>query len=168
MDDLIATLDQQIVDIERELALALCQDEAWAAAAERLQTISGTGMLTACWILVTTLRFTLCPTPEAAASHAGLAPYVRLSGSSVRTRAQIGQTGNRHLRRALYLATFSAVRYNPIIKAFYDRLRAAGKAPKVARCAAARKLLHIAWALVMKEQDFNPQHCERPAMRAAA
>ncbi len=168
MDDLLDTLAQQIADVEHELALALRQDEAWAAAAERLQTISGIGRLTACWILVTTLKFTLCPTPEAAASHAGLAPYVRLSGSSVRGRAQIGQAGNRHLRRALYLATFSAVRYNPIVKAFYDRLRAAGKPPKVARCAAARKLLHIAWAVVMKEQDFNPQHCVRPALRAAA
>ena len=60
------------------------------------------------------------------------------------------------------------MRYNLIIKTFYERLRAAGKPPKVARCAAARKLLHIAWAVVTKEQDFNPQHCVRPALRAAA
>jgi hypothetical protein len=66
------------------------------------------------------------------------------------------------------LASFSAARYSPIIKTFYDRLRAAGKPPKVARCAAARKLLHIAWAVVTKEQDFNPHHCVRPALRAAA
>jgi transposase len=168
MDSLLDTLNDQIAEIEAELASALRQDESWAAAAERLQTITGVGMLTASWILVTTLNFTLCPTAESAASHAGLAPYVRSSGSSLRGRAQIGQAGNRHLRRALYLASFSAVRYNPIIKAFYQRLRAVGKPPKVARCAAARKLLHIAWAVVTKEQDFNPQHCGRPAVRAAA
>ena len=168
MDSLLDTLNDQIDQIERELATALRQDENWAAAAARLQTITGVGMLTASWILVTTLNFTLCPTPEAAASHAGLAPYVRSSGSSVGGRAQIGQAGNRHLRRALYLATFSAVRYNPLIKAFYDRLRAAGKKNKVARCAAARKLLHIAWAVVTKERDFNPQYCVRPVLRAAA
>jgi transposase len=168
MDDLLETLEKQIAEVERELLAVLEQDDVWASAARRLQTISGIGMLTASWILVTTLRFELCPTPEAAASHAGLAPYVRLSGTSVRGRAQIGQAGNRHLRRALYLASFSAVRYNPIVKAFYERLRAAGKPPKVARCAAARKLLHIAWAVVTKEQDFDPQHCVRPQMRAAA
>ena len=50
MDELLDTLDQQIAAVERELAAALCQDEAWAAAAKRLQTISGFGMLTACWI----------------------------------------------------------------------------------------------------------------------
>lgn len=118
MDNLLDTLNDQIAEIERELAAALRQDQSWAAAAERLQTITGIGLLTASWLLVTTLNFTLCPTPEAAASHAGLAPYVRSSGSSVRGRAQIGQAGNRHLRRALYLASFSAVRYNPLIKAF--------------------------------------------------
>jgi len=168
MDSLLETLNDQIAEIEGELTIAMRQDESWAAAAEHLQTITDVGMLTANWILVTTLKFTLCPTPEAAASHAGLAPYVRSSGSSVRGRAQIGQFGNRHLQRALYLATFSAVRYSPIIKSYYDRLRAAGKPAKVARCAAARKLLHIAWAVVMKEQDFNPQQCVRTALHAAA
>jgi hypothetical protein len=56
------------------------------------------------------------------------------------------------------MATLSAARYNPAIKAFYDRLRAAGKPLKVARCAAARKLLHQAWALGSKQQRFDPSH----------
>jgi hypothetical protein len=49
----------------------------------------------------------------------------------------------------------SATRYNPAIKVFYERLRAKGKPMKVARCAAARKLLHIAWAVVAKGQRFE-------------
>jgi transposase len=59
-----------------------------------------------------------------------------------------------------------AAHYNPVIKPFYDRLRAAGKPQKVARCAAARKLLHLAWALVTKEQDFDPTYAQRPHARA--
>ena len=58
-------------------------------------------------------------------------------------------------RLALYLATLSAARTNPLIRAFYNRLRARGKPMKVARCAAARKLLHLAWAIVMKGQPFD-------------
>jgi transposase len=168
MEALLSTIKEQIVEVERELATALRQDKAWAAAAARLQTIKGVGYLTASWLLVTTLNFTVCRTPEEATSHAGLAPYVRRSGSSVRGKAQIGQTGNRHLRRALYLASLSATRHNPVIKAFYDRLRAAGKPGKVARCAAARKLLHIAWAVVTKEQDFDPAYRTRQCERTAA
>ncbi len=59
---------------------------------------------------------------------------------------------------ALYMATLSAARYNPAIKAFYARLRAADKPLKVARCAAARKLLHQARALGSKWQHFDPDH----------
>jgi hypothetical protein len=56
------------------------------------------------------------------------------------------------------MATLSAAKRNPAIKAFYDRLRLAGKPDKVARCAAARKLLHLAWALGVKQQCFDPEH----------
>jgi transposase len=67
------------------------------------------------------------------------------------------------LRAALYMATLSAAQHNPAIAAFYQRLRAAGKPPKVARCAAARKLLHLAWALGAKQQRFDPDHKQQHA-----
>ena len=56
------------------------------------------------------------------------------------------------------MATLSAARCNPIIRAQYERLRAAGKPPKVARCAAARKLLHLADAVVSKGERFDPHY----------
>ena len=68
------------------------------------------------------------------------------------------------------MATLSAAQHNPAIKAFYDRLRATGKPLKVARCAAARKLLHQAWALGTKRQRFDPdqqhQHDASPGLAA--
>lgn len=160
MDDLLTTLNDQIAKVEGEIATALQQDDRWAAAA-RLQTITGVGLITTAWLLVTTLNFTVCASAEAAVGYAGLAPNVYHSGTSVRGRPMLGHRGNAHLRRALYLATLSAARYNPVIKAFYERLRAAGKPAKVARCAAARKLLHIAWAVVTKGQDFDPTYATR-------
>ncbi len=160
LERLIAELSDEVKAVEHEIAAALSEDEHWAAAARRLQTIGGIGQLTAAWILVATVKFTLCETPEQAVAYAGLAPSAYQSGTSVRGRATIGRGGNARLRRVLYLATLSATRFNPIIKRFYERLRAAGKPPKVARCAAARKLLHIAWAVVTKEQEFDPNHGE--------
>jgi hypothetical protein len=59
------------------------------------------------------------------------------------------------------MATLSAARHNPMIRAFYTRLRAAGKPEKVARCATARKLLHIAWAVVTKAQEFDPYYAQK-------
>ena len=166
METLIAALGSQIAEVDAELASAINQDAAWEAAAARLQTIPGVGVLTAAWLLVTTLNFTTCATPDEATAYAGLAPNPYQSGTSVRGRPAIGHTGNGRLRKALYLATLSAAQYNPVIKEFYDRLRAAGKAPKVARCAAARKLLHSAWAVATKRQSFDPRfRCQRSASR---
>src|SRR4029078_3626607 len=95
-------------------------------------------------------------------------PHPRQSGTSVRGRTAIGHAGNARLRRALYLATLSAAQHNPVIHAFYTRLRAAGKPPKVARCATARKLLHIAWAVVTKDQDFDPGYAAVGGAASAA
>ena len=141
--------------LEAEIA-AVLQEGEWAASATYLQSIKGIGVLTAAWILVTTLNFTLCQSPEAASAYAGLAPQPHESGTSVKGRRRIGHAGNGRLRTALYMATMSAAQHNPVIKTFYTRLRAAGKPMKVARCAAARKLLHIAWAVVTKQQRFDP------------
>jgi len=118
----------------------------------------GIGLVTAAWLLVGTLNFTLCNGPASLTAYVGLAPMPRESGRTIRGRPTIGHDGNGRLRTALYMATLSAARYNPAIRAFYQRLRAAGKPMKVARCAAARKLLHQAWALGAKQQRFDPDH----------
>jgi transposase len=130
----------------------------WKMSIGLLLTIPGIGLLTACWLVVTTLDFTVCETAEAAAHFVGLAPVIRTSGTSVRSRAQIGRCGHARARSQLYLATLTAARFNPIIKTFYDRLREAGKPMKVARCACARKLLHIAFAVVTHQQPFDPSY----------
>jgi transposase len=169
LDTLITGLTDELTTLERAIAALLQHDDAWAESARRLQTINGIGPLTAAWLLVTTLNFTLCPTPEAAVAFADRALNEFRSGSSVRGRASIGHTGNARLRTALYLAALSATRSNPVLKVTYTRLREAGKPAKVALCAVARKLVRIAWAVVTKEQDFDPQHLAAPqAERKAA
>ena len=94
----------------------------------------------------------------------------RESGRRIRGRPQIGHEGNGRLRTALYMVTRSAARDTPASKAFYERLRAAGKSVKVARCAAARKLLHQAWAPGSKQCRFDPdqqqQHKALPRLAA--
>ncbi|HEY8600222.1 MAG TPA: IS110 family transposase [Thermomicrobiales bacterium] len=157
LDELIADLDRRIAALEREIAAALA-GSVWAESLACVASAPGIGLITAAWLLVGTLNFALCPGPESLAAYAGLVPVPRESGRSVRGRPRIGHDGNGRLRTALYLATLSAARHNPAIRALFQRLRAAGKPLKVARCAAARKLLHQAWALATKRQRFDPHH----------
>jgi transposase len=160
LDSVIAELDSRITAVDRELAMVL-RDGAWAESATLLGSITGIGLITCSWLLVATLNFEACASADAASAYAGLVPLARESGTSVRGRAAIGHGGHARLRTALYLATLSGVRFNPVLRAQYKRLREAGKPPKVARCAVARKLLHLAYAVVTKKQVFDPAYRER-------
>ena len=155
-------MDKHLAELEAELAQVL-RDGAWAESASLLLSITGIGVVTTAWLLVGTLNFQGCASAASASAYVGLVPLEHESGSSVRNRAQIGHGGNARLRTALYLATLTAARFNPVIKAHYQRLRAAGKPNKVARCAAARKLLDLAWAVVTKRQPFDPAYGMRIA-----
>ena len=87
------------------------------------------------------------------AALVGVVPYQNQSGMF---RGQSKISGGRPvIRETLYMATLSAVRYNPKIKAFYDRLIDAGKKPKVALIAAMRKMICILNAMVMKGELWN-------------
>jgi transposase len=159
--ELLALLDGQLAAVEAELQSLVNGDTAWAASIRLLQTIPGVGPVTAAWLVVATLNFSSCAAAPQATAYAGLAPVVRQSGTSGRGRAAIGHTGDGRLRTALYMATLTAARYNPAVAGLYERLRAAGKPAKVARCAAARKLLHQMWAIGTSQRPFDPDYHTR-------
>jgi transposase len=96
-------------------------DTKWKAAIALLLTIPGIGWLTACWLVVATLNFTLCQTAQAAVLYVGQAPMIRSSGASVHGLAQIGYSGHTRARTQLYMATRASARLNPTIKLYYER-----------------------------------------------
>jgi transposase len=149
---------EQIAQIERELADLLEQDPDWRQSTTWLFSIPGLGLITAAWLICATQNFTTCQSAEQVAAYAGLVPRACQSGTSLRKRARIGHQGHAVLRRVLYMASLSASRFCPPVKALYDRLRAREKPMKLARCAAARKLVILAWTLVKKGQAFDPSY----------
>lgn len=156
----LRALTQQIRRVEQTIRSLLMSQHDWAQAVRRLLTVKGLGYLTIARILTATHAFARCATPEQAASFAGLAPHVRQSGKW-KGKSTIGGGGHAALRQALYMAALSASRFNPVLRAFYSRLLQRGKLRKVALCAVARKLLHLAWALVVKQRDFDPTYSAR-------
>jgi transposase len=83
----------------------------------------------------------------------GVAPMANDSGNSKGRRRVVG--GRFEIRRVLYMATLTAARHNPAVKAFYDRLKAAGKLPKVALVACMRKLLTTLNAMAKTNKPWN-------------
>ena len=83
----------------------------------------------------------------------GVAPFNRDSGKFRGRRSIWG--GRAHVRAVLYMGTLTAVRYNPTLKAFYQRLLAQGKAKKVALIACLHKLLRILNAIIRDRQPWH-------------
>jgi transposase len=92
--------------------------------------------------------------PAAFAAYVGVVPGLRQSGKRTGTRAATSPFGNARLRRALWMTVLSAVRRNDWLRPFYERLRAAGKPPKLALVAAMRKLLHAVHSVARNRKPF--------------
>ena len=121
---------------------------------EILTSIPGIGPVTAI-ALLTEMRELGSANAAEVAALAGVAPMNRDSGM-MRGRRMI-RGGRIATRNALYMAAVVAMRYNRGIKAFYDRLRAAGKPFKVAITAAMRKLLILANSLLREDRVWSPK-----------
>lgn len=122
---------------------------------DRLDEIPGVGTITAMKIVAETNSFRVCRTAQELVAYAGLNPRHYQSGP-VNRRQGISKIGNAALRKALFFAAMSAKNRSPYFRPFVERLKAAGKSPKVIITAIMRKLLVLAHALVAHRTRFNP------------
>jgi len=135
---------QQLVEDNEEMAQRL----------GALLSIPGVGPITALTLLALFRKYSDANRSQIVAL-AGFDPIQFQSGTSVHGKSRISKRGNREVRRRLYEATLSAARYNPSIQSIYRRLKDQGKPDKVARIAAARKLLVIAHAIYQSGETFR-------------
>jgi transposase len=145
-------LDGEIEKLEGLITQLVASTPGLRTRVEILVAVQGVGHLTATALLAALPELGTCSKNQVAAL-AGLAPFNRDSGAFRGTRSIHG--GRREVRLALYMAALSAARFNPILRAVYQRLRAAGKAHKVALVAVMRKLL-IHLNSLLKNLALNP------------
>lgn len=156
---LIKMLQKQIALMEKEI-LVLIQATPWLQEKYKLlQSMKGVGPVLAMTLLIDLPELGLINKKEVAAL-VGVAPVTQQSGQ-MNARASICY-GRRHVRKVLYMAALSAYRYNPRLRAFYERLVAKGKAKKVALVAVMRKMLVILNAMAHTKTAYQTQGaCER-------
>jgi transposase len=145
IDRVLAVLTEELHELDRAIADALRLDPAWRAKQTILRSVPGIGAVNAA-TLIAELPELGTIDAKAIAALVGVAPRTNESGRS-RRPATIGG-GRTPVRSALYLATLTAVRLNPVIRTFYERLLAHHKPHKVAMIAAEHKLLTILTAMV--------------------
>jgi transposase len=154
IDAHIQYLDEQIEALEDRMDALVAASEAFRAKDEILQSIIGIGPQVARTLLVH-LPELGSGTRQQITALVGLAPYNDDSGHKTGVRHIRG--GRHKVRIGLYQAAVAAIRYCPQMKAFYARLKARGKATKVALVAVARKILVLANALIRKMQPYQPR-----------
>jgi transposase len=148
----IKFLERQIKNVDGDLRRLIDQSPTWQLQDDLLQSVPGVGSTTAV-ILTAELPELGHLSGKEISALVGVAPFNRDSG---KWRGQRHIAGGRwRVRCALYMATFSARRCNPVLKALYERLRAAGKPYKVAMTACMRKLLTILNAIVKSGKPWT-------------
>jgi transposase len=158
-------LRKQLGELDIVLEHAIRRSPVWCAKARLLRSVPGIGN-----VAVTTL---LAHLPElgtlkrrAIAALVGVAPFNHDSGKLRGTRAIGG--GRAQVRAVLYLCTLVASRRNPVVHAFYARLLAAGKKPKVALTACMRKLLVILNTMLRDQTPWTAEPATLPRATPAA
>jgi transposase len=149
----IRWLEARLVQLAARIADAIAADPARAATAARLATVPGVGTVTA-QTLVTELPELGQLGRRPIAALVGLAPFPRDSGTLRGKRTIWG--GRAVVRTALYLAAMSGVRFNPVLRSYYQRLVTAGKPKKAALIAAAHKLLTILNTMIRTDTSWAP------------
>lgn len=145
-------LDRQLRELEQRIERVLLEDAERAELAELLQTVPGVGPVVARTLLVDLPELGHLGRREIA-SLVGVAPFARDSGTFRGARRIRG--GRASVRTALYLAAMTGARFNPILRELYQRLRQAGKPPKLAFVAVARKLLTILNAIARERTAWQ-------------
>ena len=150
----IRWLTTALAEIEADLATRIRSSPIWRERDDLLHSVPGVGDVTA-YTLIADLPELGHLDRRKIAALVGVAPFNRESGHWRGRRMIAG--GRPAVRSVLYMATLTAVRFNPAIAQFYQRLVAAGRPKKVALTAAMRKLLTILNAMLRDQRPWQPQ-----------
>lgn len=151
----IAWLEKRLSGLDNELRQRIKDSPVWRAKDDLLQSVKGIGDVNAATLIAELPELGALNRKQIAAL-VGVAPFNRDSGQHKGKRSIWG--GRASVRHALYMATQSARRYNPQIRAMSERLSAKGKPAKVVIVACMRKLLTILNAILRTRQPWHPDH----------
>ncbi|MGA5811105.1 IS110 family transposase [Streptomyces cellulosae] len=144
-----------LLDQRKELAADIEELLKSHPLSELLTSMPGIGVRTGARILIDVGDGTAFPTAGHLAAYAGLAPVTRRSGSSIRGESP-SRRGNKHLKRAFFLAAFAALS-DPASRAYYERKKAEGKRHKQALMCLARRRVDVLFAMLRDGTFFEPQ-----------
>ena len=154
----IADLDKVIAQVRAQIARTIDDDPDLKSRAGLLQSIPGLGEKTIPQLLAYIGRPERFTSVKAVIAYASLTPMIRQSGTSLDKRRGTHPLGHQELKRLLYFPAMVAGRYNPLVAAFWKKLKAQNKPGKVIVVACMHKLLAIAYGVLRSGKPFDANH----------
>jgi transposase len=164
----LTCLEQQMASLRAQIAQHVLAHETLKSEYELLLSICGIGETTAVLLLGELGDVSRFANVRDLVAYVGLSPHLNRSGTSVHGPSPLSKRGHAQVRKALYYPAMSAARYNPAIKALYQRLLARGKPKMVALAAAMRKLLHQVYGVLISRHPYDPAHVSVRPVRPLA
>jgi transposase len=162
----VALLRQQMAEIRRQIEDHLDQHPDLKQQRDLLVSIPGIGDLTAGKLLAECRDVRRFDDVRQLVAFAGLNPRHRQSGSSLHGYTAISRMGRGSLRAALYMPALTAMRHNPLLRAFAERLRQRGLPGRAVVIAVMRKLLHLVYGILKSGHPFDPLYLSKQKLSA--
>jgi transposase len=149
----LAALEETLEGVDQQMEALIRGHESLSRQVDLVRSIPGFGPVSAASV-VARLPIERLRDAKAAGAYAGLTPAERQSGTSIHGKPRICKTGNAELRKDLYMPALVAMRFNPALRAFAERLKAKGKPGKVIIVAIMRKLVVLAYTLLKRQTTY--------------
>jgi len=161
IDAVLKTIARQIEELDRQIRKLIDSDDDFNSIDKLLQGVPGVGAVLSATLLAE-LNELGRTDRRCISALVGVAPFNHDSGKMKGRRSIHG--GRTSVRNVLYMATIAAIRFNPVIKAFADRLKKAGKLNKVVIVACMRKLIGLLNAMLRDNLEWNQLTVVRNAL----
>ncbi len=159
----ITQLDNSIDKIERAIKDIINNNEKLKSKSELVQSVKGVGLVI-CWYLIAfTNGFEHLKSGKSLACYCGVVPFDNTSGTSVRSKARVSNIANKKLKSLMHMGALSAVKYDPELKAYYERKVTAGKNKMSVLNAVKNKLLLRIAAVVRENRKFEENYVNKAA-----
>ena len=159
IESVISHLEEQIKRTEKLIRKHINNHPQLRADHDLLLSIPGLGQATVAR-LMSEINFHRYESARQVAAFAGLVPRLYESGKSVRGRARLSKVGTARIRHSLYFPAITALRCNPLIKAWASGLRERGKCEMQIIGAVMRKLIHLAYGVLKSGKPYDPLYAQ--------
>lgn len=149
-------LQARIVELERQIDDHIDGHPSLKNDAALIRSIPGIGNTTAAKVLAYIGDLRRFSSAKALAAFIGVTPRLKESGTSVKGRSMISRLGHAYVRQALFMPAMVALRHNPVVKAFGERLRGNGMAKKAVVGASMHKLIMLMYGVIRSGLPFDP------------